>query len=493
MENLIQLRPGDPNDANRDYLPEAIKSSQMVVNENGNNSQPIPEGLQEFTLAITEDGLTDTWYEYVPKTYDPAKKTPLVFSMHGGLMTGWGQCIYTSWTYIADREGFICVFPSANSRRFWQIMCEEEKKEELMAPNGAGIFMNPFPDDIRENHDANLVLALIDRMKDKYNIDESRIYMQGMSLGNAMTHMMSKYYAHKFAAMAGSAGPARSTLLFNKDGKPDHRSLPVDAWQTRMELDGVPPACDEDPVDLVVRNREYWLTINECDPMPKISIFGENNMAFYTGRHGNYVFRDVKNRDHGQTFDDAELVWDYLFSGASRLADGTISHEPTKLPKENDACAVAAVAGCSNAWVNGDIRSLGGEAFLWQKLKYHGLDGGHIVRGEYLMLPVSFLAELDGAAVTWGADNRTATVATSDGMRLQFAQGSIGAVVNNRIESMYCEAVLRDNQLYISAEWYLRRVRKLQVSRCTDAMYATDHDADLSIHMSRLLRDLLKG
>ena len=35
----IVLRPGDPNDANRDYLPEAIKGTRMVVNENGNNSQ----------------------------------------------------------------------------------------------------------------------------------------------------------------------------------------------------------------------------------------------------------------------------------------------------------------------------------------------------------------------------------------------------------------------------------------------------------------------
>ena len=28
---------------------------------------------------------------------------------------------------------------------------------------------------------------------------------------------------------------------------------------------------------------------------------------------------DVKNRDHGQTFDDAEMVWDYLFSGVRKL------------------------------------------------------------------------------------------------------------------------------------------------------------------------------
>ncbi len=31
-----------------------------------------------------------------------------------------------------------------------------------------------------------------------------------------------------------------------------------------------------------------------------------------------YSTRDVKNRDHGQTFDDAEICWDYLFSGTRR-------------------------------------------------------------------------------------------------------------------------------------------------------------------------------
>ena len=493
MENKIFLRPGDPNDDNRDYLPEAIKGSQMVVNENGNNSQPYPERLIEYTEAITADGLVDTWYEYVPETYDPSKKTPLVVSMHGGLMTGWGQCIYTSWTYIADREGFICLFPSANSRRFWQVMCEDELKEVMTTPNDSGFFMNPFPDDIKENHDANMVLALIDLMQKKYNIDESRIYMQGMSMGNAMTHMMSKYYAHKFAGMAGSAGPARKTLLFSKDGKPDHRSLPVDAWQTRMELDGGPPFCDEDPVDVMVNNRNYWLMINECDPMPKISIQGESNLAFYSGKKANYVFRDVKNRDHGQTFDDAEFVWDYLFSGASRAVDGTIVHSPTSLPAENDACAITAVAGCEKAWVNGVIRPIGGKAFIWNKLKYHGLDGDALVRGAYMMLPIRFLAEITNAQYVASSDGRTGLLTSGNGTTLQVAQGSIGAVVNNRIRSMDCEAILRDGELYISAEWYLRQICGYQISRCAEGMYATDHDAQLSVHMTRLLKDLLGG
>ncbi len=117
----MMLRPGTPDDDNREYLPEKIKGTDIVVNENGNNSQPYPERLQEFHGVLTDDGLADEWYVYVPESYDPSKKTPLVLSMHGGMMTGWGQAIYTSWTYVADRDGFIVVFPNANYKRFWQV------------------------------------------------------------------------------------------------------------------------------------------------------------------------------------------------------------------------------------------------------------------------------------------------------------------------------------------------------------------------------------
>ena len=486
----ITLRPGTPDDDNREYLPESIKGSDIVVNESGNNSQPYPSRLQEFTGDIVGDGIQDTWYVYVPASYNPSRKTPLVFSMHGGLMTGWGQCIYTSWTLVAEREGFLCVFPSAAKRRFWQIMCEDTLKAELSADSPTGIFLNDFPDDIRENHDANLVLALLEKMKQEYNVDESRVYMQGMSLGNAMTHMMSKFYAHKFAAMAGSAGPARKTLLFHPDGAPDHRTLPVDAWQTRMELDGPPPACTDDIEDVVAYNRQYWMQINHCDPIPKIKLFGENNFAFFTGREADYVFRDVKNRDHGQTFDDAELVWDYLFSGASRDENGIIRNGSTLLPRENDAVSLAAVAGCGKVWHNGQIQPAPGKAFLWQKLKYHGLKGGEKVRGEYLMLPMAFLASLFGGESQVSLDGRSVECSVN-GKTLQTAQGSIGMVVDNRIVSMDCEAVLREGLLYISAEWFLRNVIGYQVSRCKDGFYATNHNIQLSVHMTRLLRELL--
>ena len=47
MTGKMILRPGTPDDDNREYLPEKKKGSDIVVNENGNNSQPYPERLKE--------------------------------------------------------------------------------------------------------------------------------------------------------------------------------------------------------------------------------------------------------------------------------------------------------------------------------------------------------------------------------------------------------------------------------------------------------------
>ena len=162
----INLLPGIPDDDNRDYLPEYLKDSEIVVNENGNNSQVYPKRLEEKKGALVDE-FVDTWYQYVPESYNPEKKTPVVFSMHGGLMTGWAQAVYTSWTHIADREGFICIFPNAQLRRFWTIECEDKLYKELSAPNEEGIYMNPVPP-IEENHDVLVVFALIEKLKIQY-------------------------------------------------------------------------------------------------------------------------------------------------------------------------------------------------------------------------------------------------------------------------------------------------------------------------------------
>ena len=237
MDYKVKLRAGTPDDDNRTYLPESIIGSDIVVNENGNNSQPYPERLKECR-GILADGLEDIWYEYVPASYDPAKKTPLVIGNHGGLMTGWGHAIYTSWTLVADRDGFICVFPDAHSLRMWIVEGVFDDFDPKDAPD---LPIQKVPKDIKDNHDMKFLLALIEKMKGQYNIDEGRIFMQGMSMGNLMTDQFARNYGNLLAGAAGSGGPSRVNMLFDEQGNIKNKGGHLPVWHSRPELNGTPP------------------------------------------------------------------------------------------------------------------------------------------------------------------------------------------------------------------------------------------------------------
>ena len=180
MEREMRVRPGTPDDDNREYLPEKIKNSDIVVNENGNNSQPYPERLKEYREVLA-DGVEDIWYEYVPEGYDPSKKTPLVVSMHGGLMTGWGQAIYTSWTMVADRDNVIIVFPNAHSRRLWTLEAtEEEIKANVNGPEE--LRMNYAKPDREDNHDIAFVFLHLAKHLIHRAIQYLRVVRRGLLL-----------------------------------------------------------------------------------------------------------------------------------------------------------------------------------------------------------------------------------------------------------------------------------------------------------------------
>ena len=491
----MYIRPGTPDDDNREYLPEKIKGSDIVVNENGNNSQPYPERLKEFHGVIA-DGMQDEWYEYVPERYDPSRKTPLVLSMHGGLMTGWGQAIYTSWTMAADRDGFIVVFPNASFGRVWQVQWGRWESD----PDQPGTDSNTktpegflqSPDNVEENHDIKLALGLIALMKEKYNIDGERIFMQGMSMGNMMTSLFARNFGNVLAGAAGSGCATFLSLLFDEKEKIKNRAGHLAIWQSRPELNDIPPE-KEEALKVKKYNRLYWMRLNECGPVPEISIVGENNFAFYKGKKADLVYLDIKNRDHGQSLDDAALIWDYLFSGIRRKEDGSIVDTGSVKERKGDSFAAAFAAGKELALADGKVVKMSGRAVRWEKLKYHGLEGGQKVRGTYICVPLSVLAQIFKAQCVYSEDKLSARMVLKDGRSLQFARGSIGCVMDNSLTAMYCEALHREKELYISAEWFGRYVYDLHVSACDDVIYMTDHYNELSVNMADLIKDILSG
>ena len=62
-------------------------------------------------------GVEREYYLYVPKSYDRARPTPLVISMHGAAMWGAAQMEISRWNEVADEHGFIVVYPSGERRR----------------------------------------------------------------------------------------------------------------------------------------------------------------------------------------------------------------------------------------------------------------------------------------------------------------------------------------------------------------------------------------
>ena len=432
MEREMRVRPGTPDDDNREYLPEKIKNSDIVVNENGNNSQPYPERLKEYREVLA-DGVEDIWYEYVPEGYDPSKKTPLIVSMHGGLMTGWGQAIYTSWTMVADRDNVIIVFPNAHSRRLWTLEATEEEIEANV--NGPEeLRMNYAKPDREDNHDIAFVLALIDKIKSKYNIDEERIFMQGMSNGSMFTTQFEKYYGNILAGGSGAGGSIVNLKLFyDKDWNVINKAGALPVWETKPEKNGLPPWCEYSEAITYKYSRLYWMKVNGCVTDPEISIIGEDNMAFYIA---------VEKKKKKALF----------------------CNRKTEM-KAN--------------------------AIKWQKLKYHGLNGGTKVRGEYICVPLSFLAEAFGAAFESSDHGRDVTLTWENGKTAQFAEGSIGCVLNNDMRSMYCEALYREGELCVSIEWFARFIMNKTVSVCNGVVYVTDHFAELGQFMADLIRDML--
>ena len=315
----LKLLAGAPNDANRDYVPQGIKGTDMTVNENGNNSQVYPARLQECT-GVLADGLEDVWYEYVPESYDGSKRVPLVVSNHGGQMNGWAQAVYSSWTMLAEKEGFICVFPNAHSLMMWTI---QGMADRVRANPNLVLPIPMDPEDFHDNHDLNFLRALIDHMQKKYRIDASRIYMQGMSMGHMMTDQFARYYGDILAGAAGSGASAFATQLYTADGALRNWGGPVPTWISHPEKNGMDgPMGDEEAAQRT--GRTYWAKVNGVHGRPQIRIVGEDNFAFYAGDKADMVYLDIKNRDHGQALDEAFYYWNYMFSGVHREPDGPL-------------------------------------------------------------------------------------------------------------------------------------------------------------------------
>lgn len=223
-------------------LPAAIVPIQAVsfYSANRDNGSFVSSGEEREYLL------------YVPASYDRARPTPLVISMHGAGLWGASQRDISHWNDLADEKGFIVVYPSGvggKGVRIWR------------AEPGEGLAK-----------DVKFISALIDTISAKYNIDSTRIYANGLSNGGGMSFALSCMLADRIAAV-GMVAAAR-TLPWTACR--DRRPMPMIAFHgtadTHVPYNGGSSWISPRPWPNVPKWTANWARRNRCGSDPVDSL-----------------------------------------------------------------------------------------------------------------------------------------------------------------------------------------------------------------------------
>lgn len=126
----------------------------------------------DITLEMEFDGRERSYIVHLPPKEKMNAPLPLLFHLHGGGGTAKGTAGLTFGRFntLADRDGFIVVYPNAINKN-WN---DGRELEDVIA--------------WKENiDDVGFITAILDELKDKYPVDASRIFTTGMSNGGFMS------------------------------------------------------------------------------------------------------------------------------------------------------------------------------------------------------------------------------------------------------------------------------------------------------------------
>lgn len=151
----------------------------------------IDPDLYGFELrTIEHDGFTRLWYEYVPKAVQASgKKVPLVLCMHGRGGTAKSFLSLSGMSRVAEERNFIVAFPEAGVYQ--------------QRPGGVRntLLWNGEYEGERID-DVSFLLKVVEEMKTRYAIDDTRVYACGQSSGGMMTAALGEKASSVFAAIS---------------------------------------------------------------------------------------------------------------------------------------------------------------------------------------------------------------------------------------------------------------------------------------------------
>lgn len=132
------------------------------------------KGVEKETLDF--DGLTRTYYLYVPEGLSAAQPAPLVLLLHGSGRDG--MSLMDKWKKLATKEGIVLVAPDATDEKGWSWRLDRQE------------FLGQVISNVMENA----------------NIDNGRLYIFGHSAGACLALGLALEQSDYYAAIAVHAG-----------------------------------------------------------------------------------------------------------------------------------------------------------------------------------------------------------------------------------------------------------------------------------------------
>jgi len=184
-----------------------LGNSIPAVAELASGSPDLSPGLH--TGWMTEDYTSGTYNRtfeyYIPSSYTGSGEVPLLFSFHGLGSNGDEQRDLTKFDVLAEREGFIAVFPYAT------VLDPDDYPEAELPPlTGAEIQWNLGAGSLQYYagiDDVGFAADMIDWFETNYNVDTDRVYSTGMSDGALFSYLLAFNLTGTFAAIAPVCGP----------------------------------------------------------------------------------------------------------------------------------------------------------------------------------------------------------------------------------------------------------------------------------------------
>lgn len=166
--------------------------------------------IQKKTYNFKEADKDIEYRLFVPSKYDKTQKTPLVVALHGLYSTPQQIMGYPKLTDEAEKHGFIVVAPMGYNTSGWY---------GSRGPKGG---KGKDPENLGElsEKDVMNVLALI---RKEYNVDGSRIYLMGHSMGGGGTVHLGLKHPEVWAALA----PIAPAISSNLKDLPKIKHIPV--------------------------------------------------------------------------------------------------------------------------------------------------------------------------------------------------------------------------------------------------------------------------